>query len=620
MTKRSKVLLLYMIFIILFNSGYIVYAQNDIALPSGLPKLDLPLAIETYITEHNETTAGVAISIFNDKETFYRGYHGYKDIENQDPISEDTVFEWGSSSKILVWVSILQLWEQGKIDLNQDIRNYLPESLLTKTNNDEKITMLNLMHHNGGWQETIVDLFVEDIDKVQDLKRSLQKTEPAQIYPVGKITAYSNWGTGLAAYIVEEISGQKFYEYIHDNVFIPLDMKNTGLLPDLSDNLWVQQKRKEIQGYKYDNKIIKKNFYHIPIYPAGMVTGTLEDFEKFGKGLIGHSESQKLFQNQDTAIKLFNPTLYYGNTEHARNSNGLWFMEYGIPVLGHGGNTEAFSSNLLIDPISKTTVLVMTNQRYEEVYNDEMMTIIFGEFIPNTPSEPLPKRRDLVGIYQSGRTISKGFGKLYSLLTRIQIKDKRSHDGLTLTWPGKSYKLYEFEPSLYNIEGSLFHIHDDDKFIILSTAYGDYYKLDRIQAIKDYTLLILALIALCYSLVMLILKFIGFFRSKNRKSLMINTSLERYNLFILINIFLVFINILLMAVKLLNYSVLESIIPHVYLSLAFMVILLGSIALIPFVLKKSNMRKRIKIEYIITGISGLIISLNIFYWQLYLLK
>lgn len=620
MIKKIKVILLYMIFIILFNRGHIVCAQNDIALPSGLPKSDLPLAIETYITEHKETTAGVAISIFNDKETFYRGYHGYKDIENQDSISEDTVFEWGSSSKILVWVSILQLWEQEKIDLNRDIREYLPKNFLTKTNDNEKITMLNLMHHNAGWQETIVDLFVEDIEKVQDLKRSLQKTEPNQIYPVEKITAYSNWGTGLAAYIVEEISGQKFYEYIHDNIFIPLDMKNTGLLPDLSDNLWVQQKRKEIQGYKYDNKIIKKNFYHIPIYPAGMVTGTLEDFEKFGKSLIEHSESPKLFQNHDTAIKLFNPTSYYGDTGYARNSHGLWFMEYGIPVLGHGGNTEAFSSNLLIDPISKTTVLVMTNQRYEEVFNNEMMSIVFGEFIPNAPSEPLPRRSELIGIYQSGRTISKGYGKLYSLLTRIQIKDKKPHDGLILTWPGKSYNLYEFEPSLYNIDGSLFHIHDDNKSIILSTAYGDYYKLDKAQIIKDYTLLVLAIIALCYSLIMLILKIIGLFSSKNRKSPMIDTSLERYNLFILIGIFLVFINISIMALKILNYSVLEGIIPHVYISLVFMVILLGAIVLMPFVLKESNTVKRRKIKYIITGIFGLIVSLNIYYWQLYLLK
>lgn len=621
MTKRSKVLLLYMIFIILFNGGYIVYAQNDIALPSGLLKSALPLAIESYITEHNETTAGVAISIFNDKETFYQGYHGYKDIENQDPVSEDTVFEWGSSSKILVWVSVLQLWEQGKIDLNQDIRNYLPKDFLTKTNSNEKITMLNLMHHDAGWQETIVDLFIDDIDKVQDLKRSLQKTEPEQIYPVGKINAYSNWGTGLAAYIVEEITGQKFYEYTHDNIFIPLDMKNTALLPDLSDNLWVQQKREEIQGYMNDNKLIKKNFYHIAIYPVGMTTGTMEDFEKFGKALIGHSESQILFQNHETAIKLFNPTLYYGDTGYARNANGLWFTEYSIPVLGHGGNTDAFSANLLIDPVSKTTVVVMTNQRYEEVYNYEMMPIIFGEFNPSRPSQELPREEELAGTYQNARTILKGYGKLYSMMTRLPIKADKSSGELKLIGPGKSFTVYEFEPSLYDIDGSLFYVHSEEEDVtILSTSYGDSYKVDKSQIVQEYIILCLGILAFFYSFIMLIIKLIGFIRSKKRERSIERTTLSKYNLLILIEIFLIFINVSIMILKVSSYSNLESIRPHIYLSFVFMVTLLGNTVLLPFILRKVNVTKKIKIEYIITGICGLILSFNIYYWQLYLLK
>ena len=240
--KLEKVLLLIFVFLIIFNFNSFIYSQKeDLVTPSGLSKSQLHNTIESYVKEHKDTTAGLAISVFNDKEELYLGYRGYADIQNQEMVSEDTVFEWGSVSKLLIWVSVFQLWEEDKIDLNEDIRTYLPEDFLKKVNKDEKITMVNLMHHEGGWQEAVVDLFVEDIKDVQNLKDTLQKTEPEQIYPVGKYRAYSNWGSTLAAYIVQEITGQKYYEYVHENIFKPLGMENTALLPDLRDNQWVQE-------------------------------------------------------------------------------------------------------------------------------------------------------------------------------------------------------------------------------------------------------------------------------------------------------------------------------------------------------------------------------------------
>lgn len=621
MIKKSKVFLLCMIvFIIIFNSNCFIYAQKDIALPSGLSQSDIQPAIEAYIKEHKDTTAGVTISIFNDQDTLYREHYGYADIENQVSINEDTVFEWGSSTKLLVWVSVLQLWEQGQIDLDEDIRTYLPKNFLTKSNYDGKITMFNLMHHDAGWQDVVVDLFVKDIQDVQGLKETLQKTEPEQIYSAGKIKGYSNWGAALAAYIVEEITGQKFYEYIHDNIFIPLNMEHTALLPDLSDNLWVKERRQEIQGYTYENKIIKKNFYYIPLYPAGMATSTIEDFEKFGKSLIDDSESQKLFQNKDTLHQLLKPTLYYGDMEHARNCNGFWVMEWGVPTLGHGGNTEAFSSNLLIDVVSKTGVVVMTNQRYEETYNYKMMPLIFGEFHPSSSTGFLPKQEGLSGTYQNARTISKGYGKLYSFITRMKIEDAGNNE-LKVIWPGKSYTAYQFAPSLYDLDGSLFYVDNhEDGSIILSEPYGDYYKIDQAQITIEYIVIGSAMFALCYFIIMLIIESVAFIQSKKKKQSFLKDPLEKYHLFILFIIFFVFLNIFIMVLKLLNYSVLGSIRPHIYLSFVFMIIPLVYTVFLPFALRKINIMRKTKIKYILTGIAGCIVSFNIYYWQMYLLK
>ncbi|MCR2044846.1 serine hydrolase [Anaerosalibacter massiliensis] len=73
---------------------------------------------------------------------------------------------------------------------------------MKKSYPNEKITIENLMHHDAGWQEVIVDVLVDDIHNTKDLKKALQKAEPEQVYPVGEVKAYSNWGTALAEYIV----------------------------------------------------------------------------------------------------------------------------------------------------------------------------------------------------------------------------------------------------------------------------------------------------------------------------------------------------------------------------------------------------------------------------------
>ncbi len=578
------------------------------------------LAIENYLEKHKETTAAVAISVFNNKQDIYLGYHGYKDLENRVINDENTVFEWGSISKLFIWVSVFQLWEEGKIDLNKDIRTYLPPNFLKKANKNEKITMLNLMHHDAGWQDLIVDNFVRDFKDVKDLNRVLQKLEPEQVYPVGKYKSYSNWGSALAAYIVEEISGQKYSEYVMDNIFKPLHMNHTALLPDLSDNTWVQEKRKEIKGYTSENKLIINDYAYIPLYPVGMVTGTMEDLEKFGKNLIKYNGEQNLFENDETLNKLFTPTSSYGDSGYPRNANGFWFIELGVPVLGHGGNTIAFSSNLVIDPISKTCAIILTNQGNEQTYTSEILPLIFGNFDP--PMVEIDYREDnLGGTYQQTRTVKKGYGKLYSLLSRVSINDNNS-DELTISWPGNSFKAIEFQPYLYNVEGSLFYIYkDEDDTRIMSTAYADFYKLNSSQVTIDYSMIVLAFIASLYSIIMIILELINYFRAKKKHNKNNKSFLNNFHRFTLLQILFVLINITIMVIKLLNFTMLENIVPHVYLSFILMITLLAyPLYSIFYLRKKSLFQDRLEAKYILTSIASIIISLNLFYWQLYLLK
>ena len=368
---------------------------------------DLGASLDAFIEEHESTTAGLAVSVFTADETLYETYAGFADVENRLPVAEDTVFEWGSTTKLLVWISVMQLWEEGLIDLSADIRTYLPDGFLTNLTFSTPVTMLDLMNHRAGFQEQIADLMLPVDEDALSLEEALRLHKPKQVYEPDTVTAYSNWGVALAGYTVECISGESFCDYVHAHIFAPLQMTHTALLPDLSDNQWVQTQRDTLQCYTTDVTLIPNCRYQIPMYPCGMCTGTLSDLMTFGKALL--REDCPLFAESGTRSMLFTPSDYYAGTDLARNCHGFWVDYYGIPVIGHGGNTMGCSSFLLLDVEGGRGYSVMTNQKYEEIFNYEMPALIFGE------NESLINRALPKGMYRTSRTILTGPMKLYTL-------------------------------------------------------------------------------------------------------------------------------------------------------------------------------------------------------------
>ncbi|MGN1197663.1 MAG: serine hydrolase domain-containing protein [Acetatifactor sp.] len=234
-------------FLLLILSGV---NESKVQAEAGVFPITTDVAgIETkmaeYIEAHQDTTAGLAYSVFCGNEDLVTGYYGYADIENHLAVDDETVFEWGSASKIMVWVSVMQLAEQGRLDLDADIREYLPKDFLSNARYDTAITMVNLMNHSAGFQEDYVDLFVKDCTDFTCLEDALAAHKPEQIFEPGALTAYSNWSTALAAFVVERVSGMSYVEYVHQHIFEPLGMEHIAIAMDLSDNDWVAAKRKE---------------------------------------------------------------------------------------------------------------------------------------------------------------------------------------------------------------------------------------------------------------------------------------------------------------------------------------------------------------------------------------
>ena len=414
-TKKIPAAILAIILAVAMIPAALAESAAEKNTPSGITYPSIGEAISGYVREREAGLASCAVSIFDADGILYSGYFGWSDIENSVPTNGETVYEWGSNSKLLVWVSVMQQVECGNIDLDADIRDYLPEGFLTKLRYpDEKITMLNLMAHNAGFQESYYENQEAAPDEVYDtLEEAVRTCECYQAYHVGEVTAYSNWGTALAAYIVERVSGTDYVTYVHENIFVPLGMTHTAIDPRLADNDWVREHRQALKCYgRYQDPANNTDYgacqYGVQLFPAGAATGTLEDFAAFGKALV--AKDCPLFESSATRDKMFSPVTFYGDSGIARNCHGFWTSEYGVQTLGHGGNTGGCTANIEFDPISSLGIVVMTNEPGETSFCFGLPGLLFGDILSREEyrDAPVPGRRDLCGIWQMNRTITCG--------------------------------------------------------------------------------------------------------------------------------------------------------------------------------------------------------------------
>ena len=201
----------------------------------------------------------------------------------KSPVKPDaTLFRPGSISKLFTWTAVMQLSEQGKLDLDRDVNEYLdfkiPEAF------GKPITLKNILTHTPGFEEQIKDLFGGE--KSPNLGEYVRDHIPNRIYPPGTVPAYSNYGTALAGYIVERVSGQTFEDYVSEHIFKPLGMNSSSFAQPLPADLAPNMSNGYLLGSDKP-----KPFEVVGPYPAGSLSSTAADMSKF---MLAHLQLGKL--------------------------------------------------------------------------------------------------------------------------------------------------------------------------------------------------------------------------------------------------------------------------------------------------------------------------------------
>lgn len=236
-----------------------------------------PLMAE-WIDRHHGVGAVVVVTT-RDETIFAKGY-GFADIEAGRPFAADaTLVRPGSISKLFTGIAVMQLMDEGKLDLDRKVNDYL-DFVVPTPDGGISVTLRRLLKHRAGFEEHGKDLFSKNPEP-EPLGRWLARSQPPRLFPKGDVSAYSNYGVALAGYIVERVSEEPFADYIQRHILEPLGMNRSTFRQPVPDALMPIIAK----GYRAaDNPL--GFFETITAAPAGALSATGADMARFLRALL----------------------------------------------------------------------------------------------------------------------------------------------------------------------------------------------------------------------------------------------------------------------------------------------------------------------------------------------
>jgi CubicO group peptidase (beta-lactamase class C family) len=369
--------------------------------------------------------AGAVVAVVKDgKLLFARGY-GYSDYEKKTPVSaENTLFRPGSISKLFTWTSVMQQVEQGKLQLDRDVNDYLDFKIPAKFG--KPTTLRDIMTHRSGLEETIKDLFVGSDRDLRPLSQYLPAHLPEQIFAPGSIPAYSNYATTVAAYIVERVSGQKFDDYVDQHILQPLNMAHATFRQPLPENL----KALMSNGYHRASEG-PKPFEWVQVAPAGSLSASAEAMSHF---MIAHLQNGQYGDVQilkpETAVQMHTRQ---DGWPASMNAQALGFYEEsrnGHRIIGHGGDTEVFHSDLHLMVNDNVGFFVSYNSlgRDDASPREVLFQKFLDRYFPGpalnepTLSTAAEDARQVAGLYKVSRRFESSLLSVLTVLGEAKVK------------------------------------------------------------------------------------------------------------------------------------------------------------------------------------------------------
>jgi len=331
-----------------------VFKKGD--FPAATASLDT--IIRNNLKRHR--IPGAAVALVHEGRVIFSRCYGYADTEKKVPITEDTYFMAGSLTKSFTALAVLKLIEQGKIDPNANIKNYIPDfSIRTLYEGEAPITVNHLLTHTSG---LMVDYYVHSTDgkKYSNTDLLSQLRKEYLCFKPGSACKYSNIGYRLLGMMIEQVTEERFESYLEKEVFKPLGLNNSSF--DYTVDMALHMSK----GHNGDTEMSRVDNED---KSASGLFSTLRDLTAFLKFLSSRTNQLRGGINNskiiDSIIKNADPTIDTFYDSKNIYSSGWYLNSYqfkGIhTVLSSSGNINGFSTAMTYIPEERLGIIILTN-------------------------------------------------------------------------------------------------------------------------------------------------------------------------------------------------------------------------------------------------------------------
>lgn len=343
---------------------------------------------------------GVAVGVWNRGREHSAGF-GITNIENPLPVTPDTLFQTGSISKTFTATLLMQLAEQGKIQLDAPVRKYIKGFKLRDAEVARRVTIRHLLTHTGGW----VGDYFNDLGNGDDAleKMVLEIAKLPQVQPLGKIWSYNNTGFNIAARVIEIVAKKPYEQCVQERLFDPLGLDMSFFYP--SDRFLTYRFAAGHQIVAGKVSVARPWAIGRASNGVGGVISTVKDLLKYARFHMSRGKKNVISGKSLRAMRV--PQVDMG----PRGQMGItWFIRKvdDLRIYAHGGATNGQMAGLYYIPDEDFSIAILANSDEGRIITDRVMNwaleIYFGKkaSVPKPINVPVSELRQYVGRYRIG--------------------------------------------------------------------------------------------------------------------------------------------------------------------------------------------------------------------------
>ncbi|GAB4128089.1 MAG: serine hydrolase [Acidobacteriota bacterium] len=371
--------------------------------------------------------AGAVVGVSHRNEVLLAKGYGQADLERRLPVDPaDTLFRLASVTKLFTWTAVMQLAEEGRLDLDQDVNRYL-SSLQIPSTFPTPVTLNSLLAHTAGFEDRILRIFRHHPEDLLPLNLLLEWEMPERIRPPGQVGAYSNYGSALAALVVQEVSGLDWERFVEIRILEPLDMRRTSMRQPLPAEL----SSLAAVGYDFhDGGLLPQPFELPAAAPAGGGSASALDMLRFGAALLPQASDRPSILRPETRLQM-QATLYTPSPDVPGMAHGFLLDDWNRQrVLFHPGDLFYMHSGLYLVPEEEFVLFVAFNaadggrarQDFIHALRERLFPPPTPEAAPAAAGSPAPPPHGLEGWYRPLRRSETTVDKLAELFAQIRVE------------------------------------------------------------------------------------------------------------------------------------------------------------------------------------------------------